>query len=81
MLCQLSYWPSLRSLIAKLLIADCQLLNAIGHRCRIRFCNCAFCHFTSVYFCSLCAVCFLQNRQYLLSSIRSVVFFLFLLVL
>src|SRR5690606_17391018 len=33
------------------------------------------------YFCSLCGVCFRQNRQYLLSSIRSVVFFLFFVVL
>jgi hypothetical protein len=59
-----------------LLIADCQLLrltaagqSAIGNLP------------SAIYFCSLCAVCFLQNRQYLLSSIRSVVFFLFLLVL
>jgi hypothetical protein len=29
----------------------------------------------------LCGVCFRQNRQYLLSSTRSVVFFLFLVVL
>ena len=30
------------------------------------------------YFSSLCNVCFLQNLQYLLSSILSLVFFLFL---
>jgi hypothetical protein len=33
------------------------------------------------YFVSLCAVCFRQKRQYLLNSIRSVVFFLFFVVL
>jgi len=33
------------------------------------------------YFVSLWAVCFRQNRQYLLSSSRSVVFFLFFVVL
>ena len=33
------------------------------------------------YFVSLCAVCLRQKRQYLLNSIRSVVFFLFLVVL
>jgi hypothetical protein len=33
------------------------------------------------YFVSLCDVCFRQNRQYLLISSRSVVFFLFLVVL
>jgi hypothetical protein len=35
----------------------------------------------NAYFVSLCAVCFRQNRQYLLSSRRSVVFFLFFVVL
>jgi len=34
-----------------------------------------------VYFDSLCAVCFLQKRQYFENSSRSVVFFLFLVVL
>ena len=33
------------------------------------------------YFVSLCAVCFRQKRQYLLISSRSVVFFLFFVVL
>ncbi len=36
---------------------------------------------TAVYFCSLCGVCFRQNGQNLLNSTRSVVFFLFLVVL
>ncbi len=36
---------------------------------------------TYFYFVSLCAVCLRQKRQYLLNSIRSVVFFLFLVVL
>jgi len=35
----------------------------------------------SNYFVSLCDVCFRQKRQYLLNSSRSVVFFLFLVVL
>ena len=35
----------------------------------------------SNYFVSLCAVCFRQKRQYLLNSSRSVVFFLFFVVL
>ena len=33
------------------------------------------------YFVSLCGVCLRQKRQYLLNSIRSVVFFLFFVVL
>jgi hypothetical protein len=33
------------------------------------------------YFVSRCATCFRQNRQYLLNSRRSVVFFLFFVVL
>jgi hypothetical protein len=33
------------------------------------------------YLVSLCAVCLRQKRQYLLNSIRSVVFFLFFVVL
>jgi hypothetical protein len=35
----------------------------------------------ATYFVSLCAVCFRQKRQYLLNPIRSVVFFLFFVVL
>jgi hypothetical protein len=63
-----------------LLIADCQLL--IAHGKTLLLSKSAIGNLPSaIYFCSLCAVCFLQNRQYLLSSIRSVVFFLFLLVL
>jgi hypothetical protein len=34
-----------------------------------------------IHLVSLCAVCFRQKRQYLLNSIRSVVFFLFFVVL
>jgi hypothetical protein len=33
------------------------------------------------YFVSLCPVCFRQKRQYLLNSSRSLVFFLFFVVL
>jgi hypothetical protein len=36
---------------------------------------------TTNYFVSLCAVCFRQKRQNLLNSNRSVVFFLFFVVL
>jgi hypothetical protein len=61
-------------------IADCQVQIAHGWLLTAeQICNWQFA--IGNYFCSLCAVCFLQNRQYLLSSIRSVVFFLFLLVL
>ena len=36
---------------------------------------------SEAYLDSLCPVCFRQKRQYLLNSIRSVVFFLFFVVL
>src|SRR5262249_44574881 len=39
--------------------------------------NAAFILHVHDHFCSLRAVCFRQNRQYLLISMRSVVFFLF----
>ena len=35
----------------------------------------------TAYFVSLCGLCFRQKRQYLLNSSRSVVFFLFFVVL
>src|ERR1700748_811636 len=51
------------------LLAFVVLARSLRSRARVR------------HFCSLCATCFRQNRQYLLSSMRSVVFFLFFVVL
>src|SRR5712692_3931648 len=74
-LCQLSYWPSpFRIAECGLRIANCRL-NPISEpsiQSAIR---------NPPYLDSLWLVCFRQNRQYLLISSRSVVFFLFFVVL
>jgi hypothetical protein len=70
-LCQLSYWPKSKLPASRFLLLDSKLATTAG----------SWELEAGSYFVSLCATCLRQNRQNLLSSSRSLVFFLFFVVL